>query len=184
MKTLLSLLTLMFFSAESFAALKTVKVADLPKPIVEMQAIQAKQGVCEARWPDLSEIHGIKTEELDQWATLWLVPCAHWSENVGWGVYVTVKESSHPDGFLTKAIRFVSYHPYEGIVARDLIHNIDWDSANKVLRAQYFMNGSELCGSRAEYKWHGGYQTLQVKTLLKKDDCRDSNEPWKPVFAP
>jgi hypothetical protein len=180
MKRLFSFCLLMLFTSTSFA----ITFQDLPQSILEMQGIQAKQGTCEKRWPELSETHGIKKEELDQFATLWTVPCAQWSDNVAWTVYVTIKESSHPDGFLTKAIRFVNYHPYEGIVARDVIHNIDWDSANKILRSQYFMNGSNLCGSRAEYKWHGGYQTLQLKTLLKKDNCRDTEETWKPVFNP
>lgn len=156
----------------------------LPAPILEIQGIQAKQGVCETRWPELSENHGILKVELDQSSTLWLVPCALWSVNLAWSVFVTIKESSHPDGYLTKAIRFVNYHPYEGVVARDVIHNIDWDSQNQVLRSQYYMNGSSLCGSRGEFKWHSGYQTFQVKTLLKKDDCRDPQESWKPVLNP
>jgi hypothetical protein len=180
MKNLFLFFSLVVFSSTSFA----ISASDLPKAMFEIQNTQAVQGVCEKRWPELSETHQIKKEELDQWSTIWFVPCAQWSDNVAWSVFITVKESSHPDGFLTKAIRFVNYHPYEGIVARDVIHNIDWDSANKVLRSQYFMNGSSLCGSRAEYKWHGGFQTLQLKTLLKKDDCRDASETWKPVFTP
>lgn len=182
MKTLFFVLINLLFTSTSFAA---VTAADLPKSILQMQAIQTSQGICEARWAtELVDIHGIQKVEVDQWSTLWFVPCAHWSDNVGWSVFVTVKESSRPEGFITKAIHFVSYHPYEGIVARDLIHNINWDAANKVLRAQYFMNGSELCGSKSEYKWHSGYETLQLKTLLKKNDCRDVNEAWTPVFNP
>lgn len=180
MKVFRLLIICMLFESLAFA--KATEI--LPAPILEIQAIQTKQGVCETRWPELSENHGIKKVTLDESATLWLVPCAYWSANLAWSVFVTIKESSHPDGFLTKAIRFVNYHPYEGIVARDVIHNIDWDSANQVLRSQYYMNGSSLCGSRAEFKWHSGYQTFQLKTLLKKDDCRDPEESWKPVFNP
>ena len=181
MKALLifSLLSVLLAPKNSAAAGTTEA---LPRAIIEMQNISAVQGTCQKEWLQMTETFEVTKQALDDRQTIYIVPCALWAANVAYSVFITIRESSHPDGFLTKAIRFVNYSSFEGVVARDLIHNIKWDSATKTLKAQYFINGSEICGSKSEYKWHAGYQTLLTKTLLKQDDCKNAQAPWLPVF--
>ena len=178
MKALFALsLLFAFTSAKSFAG------EPLPRPIIEMQNTKAVQGTCQKEWMELTESYGVTVEKLEPAQTLYIVPCAMWADNVAYSVFVTIKESSHPDGFLTKQMSFVNFHPYEGIIARDVIHNVKWESATKTLKAFYMVNGNTNCGSRSVYKWSGGYQDMHLVTLLKQSKCDDPTAPWLPVFT-
>jgi hypothetical protein len=155
----------------------------LPPPIVHLLEIEASHGTCEARWQEYAGRIGVVEEEVAPGMTLYLIPCALWAHNLAWAAFVTQQEPSHPDGYLTLPIRFVDYSPFEGLVARDVIHNISWDSRTKRLRARFYLNGKEQCGSAGEYRWDTGQRNLLLQTLIKQDQCEGAPGPWTAVYT-
>jgi hypothetical protein len=174
--TLVALIAALFTTG---AQAQTVKI---PAPIMAAMATSTKQGTCETRWPEMAISAGVISVSAGEGMTLWMIPCAQWAHNLGWAAFVTINEPSHVDGFLTKALRFVNYTPYEGIVAQDLIYNIEFDGEKLSVTSQYFLNGVDFCGARSKYLWSPEQQNLVLQQLQKQDVCKAPGGPWQTLF--
>lgn len=181
MRTFLIVSLFCLISEAAQAADKNLK---LPKPIVTLQQMQVRQGECESNWEEMAQSVGVIRSVIDQDMTLYFVPCAEWAHNFAWATYLTIKESSHPDGFLTKSIRYVDYSAYKGLVAQDFAYNIQWNEDTKTLMARFFLNGKDICGSQSEFKWDSGQQTLILSRLIKQDICVGNGGPWISMMQP
>lgn len=162
----------------------------LPAPIQEAQELLYKQRTCEARWPELMQTYGVVHSDLGNGYEIWFVPCANWNINVEWSAYVTIRESSHPDGFITNPLQFLSYSSLEkvpevkgelGLYGANVIHNIHWDPKTKTLLARFNGNHSDNCGSISRYRWNEDRQKLIALEIVKRDECAFPG-PWTQVY--
>ena len=181
--THLALLLSVPFTLTAKADASTAKSElSLPSSIIETLEISARQGTCEPAWQEIAAGVGVIHDQLDETTKLYLVPCAHWAHNMAWQAFVTIVEPSNPNGFITLTQHFVDYSPYEGLTARDIVHNIEWDADEQVLRARFYLNGKEQCGTIGEYKWNADQRGLLLQSLHRQDHCDGKLAPWVTVY--
>jgi hypothetical protein len=155
----------------------------LPPPVLAAQKLMVDQGDCEKTWPSLYEATDAPSPiELGQGVKLWLAPCAQWAYNLDFAAYVTIPESSRPEGYITKQLFFVNYSPFKKIYAENVVHNLRFDPATGVATARYFLDRHDFCGTRAQYRWDAGQQTFSLVELAAQDDCGHPDAPWVKIY--
>lgn len=154
-----------------------VQAVVLSKTIMGLQELHAFQGECESGWRE--QVQSSQVITLDENVSLILVPCALWTHNMAWTAYLEIKEPSRPEGLLTKSVRFIDYNPGKGLFASDQAYNISVDAGTKTMTSHFLLNGKEVCGHHAEYKWDSNQQAMILKQLLVQDNCVGLGSPWK-----
>lgn len=154
----------------------------LPDPIRADQNLKVTMGECQADWSTVLGDSIARTFDLGRNVTLWLVPCARWSTNDNWSAYLTVKESSRPEGYITKPLFFVGYSLNQKLRGESVIHNPIFNPSDLSLESTYYPQDFGYCKSAARFVWHPGHQTFLLESLLKKDDCHNASTPMEPVY--